>query len=39
VYRGPEASGYRDVRRIAGTGAVSPQSFPDVVLTLTEIFA
>jgi Uma2 family endonuclease len=39
VYRIPEADGYRDVSRIAGVATVSPQAFPDVTLTLAEIFA
>ncbi len=39
VHRAPDASGYRDVSRFAGTGSVSPQAFPDVRLTLAEIFA
>jgi Uma2 family endonuclease len=39
VHRAPHADGYRDVRRVAGAATVSPQAFPDVVLSLTEIFA
>ena len=39
VYRGPHADGYRDGRRFVGAVTVSPQAFPDVVLSLTEIFA
>jgi Uma2 family endonuclease len=39
VHRDPEASGYRDTSRFAGAATVSPQAFPDVVLSLTEIFA
>jgi Uma2 family endonuclease len=39
VHRDPEASGYRDASRFAGATTVSPQAFPDVVLSLTEIFA
>jgi Uma2 family endonuclease len=39
VHRTPEAGGYRDVSRLAGSATVSPGAFPDVVLTLAEIFA
>ena len=39
VHRAPEAGGYRDVVRVAGAGSVSPEAFPDVSLTLAEIFA
>ena len=39
VHRTPEAGGYRDVSRAAGTGTVAVQAFPDITLTLTEIFA
>jgi Uma2 family endonuclease len=39
VYRTPDASGYRDVSRVAGVGTVALQAFPDVTLTLAEIFA
>jgi Uma2 family endonuclease len=40
VYRTPDADGYRDVTRAVGpTAAVTLQGFPDVVLTLAEIFA
>ncbi len=39
VYRTPEAGGYRDVSRVAGVATVSLQAFPDVTLTLAEIFA
>jgi len=40
VHRTPHADGYRDVVRIAEpTGTVALQAFPDVVLTLAEIFA
>jgi Uma2 family endonuclease len=39
VYRGPHADGDRDVRRFVGATTVSPQAFPDIVLSLTEIFA
>jgi len=39
VYRTPHAMTYRDVTRVAGAGTVSVQAFPDVTLTLAEIFA
>jgi hypothetical protein len=40
VHRTPHADGYRDVARIAdSTATVGLQAFPDVVLTLSEIFA
>ena len=39
VHRTPTATGYRDVSRVSSTGTVSLQAFPDVVLTLVEIFA
>lgn len=40
VHRTPHADGYRDVARVADpTATVALQAFPDVVLTLAEIFA
>ena len=40
MYRAPLADGYRGVARLAESGAtVSPVAFPDVTLTLAEIFA
>ncbi len=40
VYRSPQAEGYRDRVRVAEPAAtVAPQAFPDVLLTLAEIFA
>ena len=40
IYRSPHAEGYRDVLRVAEAGAtVSPQAFPDVTLTLAQVFA
>lgn len=39
IHRGPTDAGYRDVRLVLGTATVSPQAFPDVELTTTEIFA
>jgi Uma2 family endonuclease len=39
VHRTPDADGYRDVSRAAGAATVTLQAFPDVALTLAEIFA
>ena len=39
VHRAPTADGYREVTRVTGDGTVSPAAFPDVRLTLAEIFA
>ena len=39
VYRAPTADGYREVTRVMGEGTLSPAAFPDVRLTLAEIFA
>jgi Uma2 family endonuclease len=40
IFRAPHVTGYDDVTRVTGAGAsISPQAFPDVVLTLAEIFA
>jgi Uma2 family endonuclease len=39
VHRTPEAGGYRDVSRLSGSATVSLGAFPDVALTLAEIFA
>lgn len=40
IYRGRHAEGYGDVTRVTAAGAtVSPQAFPDVIVTLAEIFA
>jgi Uma2 family endonuclease len=39
VYRAPGLEGYRDLTRVAGTATLTPQAFPDVALTPTEIFA
>lgn len=39
VHRTPAADGYRDVSRVAGVARVTLQAFPDVALTLAEIFA
>src|SRR2546427_12926262 len=40
IHRTPQADGYRETVRIADpTATVAPQAFPDVVLTLAEVFA
>jgi Uma2 family endonuclease len=39
VHRAPTADGYSDVTRVTGEGTVSPAAFPDVRLTLAQIFA
>ncbi|HEX9548497.1 MAG TPA: Uma2 family endonuclease [Acidimicrobiales bacterium] len=39
VHRTPDAGGYRDVSRVTGAATVSLQAFPDVALTLAEVFA
>ena len=40
VHRTPHAGGYRDVSHlIGGTATIAPHAFPDVTLTLAEIFA
>ena len=40
VHRGPRGDGYRDVSRVAGSAAsVTMETFPDVTLRLSEIFA
>jgi Uma2 family endonuclease len=40
IYRSPLAAGYQDVVRVTDAGAtLSPQAFPDVTLTLSQIFA
>jgi Uma2 family endonuclease len=39
VYRNRGADGYRDVTHAAGAATIAPQAFPDVELTLAEIFA
>lgn len=39
VHRGPSAGSYRDVRLVVSPATLSPQAFPDVELTTTEIFA
>jgi len=39
IYRRPERDRYLDVRRVEGTETISLQAFPDVTLSLAEIFA
>jgi len=39
IHRSPEESVYRAVTRVTSGGAVSPEAFPDVLLTLIEVFA
>ena len=40
IHRTPQADGYRDITRVTEPGAaISPQAFPEVTLTLAEIFA
>ena len=39
VYREPAGDAYHDVSRVSGAATVSPPGFPDVELTLAEIFA
>src|SRR5262245_2362421 len=39
VHRDPEAGGYRDVRRLVGRAVLVPPAFPDLQLSLADIFA
>jgi Uma2 family endonuclease len=39
VYRAPGASGYRETTRVSGPATLTPQAFPDVSVTLAELFA
>jgi len=39
VHRTPQAGSYRDVSRLTGVAPVNPLAFPDIRVTLTEIFA
>ena len=39
VHRAPTAGGYGEVIRVSGDAAISPAAFPDVRLTMREIFA
>ncbi len=39
VHRTPQAGSYRDVSRLTGVAPVNPLAFPDIRVTLAEIFA
>jgi Uma2 family endonuclease len=39
IHRTPAADGYREVAHAAGTATVALQAFPDVELTVGQIFA
>lgn len=39
ISRAPEGTRYREVSQVAGDATITLQAFPDVVLTLAEIFA
>jgi Uma2 family endonuclease len=39
IHRTPDGDRYRDVSRVQGVATVTLQAFPDVALTLAEIFA
>lgn len=39
VYREPEGEGYRDVKRVPLGDTIAPLSFPDLVLSVADIFA
>jgi Uma2 family endonuclease len=39
VHREPGPDGYRDIRLVTSAATLSPQAFPDVALSTTEIFA
>jgi hypothetical protein len=39
VYRDPGPEGYRDVRRVEGRAVLALQAFPDVQLSIPDIFA
>ena len=39
IYRRPDGSRYLDVQRVEGAATIMLQAFPDVALTLAEIFA
>jgi Uma2 family endonuclease len=39
IHRTPDGDRYRDVRRVEAVATVTLQAFPDVALTLAEIFA
>ncbi|MBI4255083.1 MAG: Uma2 family endonuclease, partial [Candidatus Rokubacteria bacterium] len=39
IYRSPEGDGYRESRRLQRETTIAPLAFPDVVITVAEIFA
>jgi hypothetical protein len=39
VHRTPQAGSYRDVSRLTGVASINPLAFPDIRVTLAEIFA
>ena len=39
VYRTPEGEGYRDVRRVSRGDTIAPLSFPDLLISVADIFA
>jgi hypothetical protein len=39
VHRVPGPDGYREARLVAGVATLAPQTFPDVELRTTDIFA
>ena len=39
VYRVPAGDAYREHRRAAGGDTVAPAAFPDVVVTVADVFA
>ena len=39
VYRSPEGHGYQESRRLHGDDTIAPLAFPDIVITVAEIFA
>ena len=39
IYRDPGSDGYRDVRRVSGHAVIALQAFPDIELSLADIFA
>ena len=39
VHRMPQADSYRDVSRLTGVASVNPLAFPDIRVTLAEVFA
>jgi len=39
IYRSPDGDGYRESRRLQGDTTIAPLAFPDVIITVAEIFA